>query len=109
MNRFIAFLVLTLIPAGSPAEEMLDLTKAVVVSPMGAKGPEAKAAQALVEEVAKRSHVQWQVWERSINGMTIINVYDAKQPGKPDGYEITIGGNVVTVKGNDARGTLFGV
>jgi hypothetical protein len=109
MKRVVTLILLGAVVGVAPAAEMLDLTKAVVVSPPGTKGPEAKAVQMLIEEVAKRSHVQWQLWTKPISGMTVIRVYTSKEPGKPDGYEIAVSENAITVKGNDARGTFFGV
>ena len=39
----------------------IDLTKAVVVVPDGLSGPENKATRLLVEEVRKRSRIEWTV------------------------------------------------
>src|SRR4029077_19466481 len=55
----VAITGLALIAAPTVAAERVDLTTAAIVTPPGLAGPEAKAVQMLVEEVGRRSHVQW--------------------------------------------------
>lgn len=123
MKRIIACLIF-LLPSTSFAAEMLDLTKAVVVSPHN-KGPGAKAVQMLVEEVAKRSHVKWDILEKDPeDNVPIIYVFikpdlkarpEDQQAGeliKSEGYRVFVSKGMrpyVFVGGIDLRGCLFGV
>jgi hypothetical protein len=99
----------------------LELAKAVVVSPSGISGPEKQAVKLLVEEVAKRSWVEWQVVEAmpaSSQPAIVVGPADVVrnlvpqvpigQVGK-EGFRIGIVGSIVYVAGDDHRGTLFGV
>jgi hypothetical protein len=124
LSAVFAVLVLT---STSPAKEMVDLTKAVVVSPPGTKGPEAKAVQMLIEEVAKRSHVQWERAEKiTPDDVPIIVVGTTKNVirvmheidvdlriNREESYTINIGtwnNRIrVLVNGETPRGCLFGV
>jgi hypothetical protein len=110
----------------------IDLTKAVVVVPDGLSGPENKATRLLVEEVRKRSRVEWDVslrWPTS--GVPVIVIGPARlvesfpqelrdrmpafEFGKgKEGFLIrtaapSAGPPVIAVIGNDERGVLFGV
>lgn len=99
----------------------LELAKAVVVSPPELSGPEKQAVKLLVEEVAKRSWVEWQIVEAMpVAGQPAIVVgpVDAVRKLVPqvpvgnvgkEGFRIGIVGSTVYVAGDDARGTLFGV
>ena len=110
---------------------LLDLTKAIVLSPTNRPVPERNAVTMLVEEVAKRTQVRWEraaTWPSS--GTPIIAVgpvsalkdfsgkYFEELSAEPrfdaaEGYRIRIkqssGAPVVFIIGNDARGVLFGV
>jgi hypothetical protein len=122
-----ALLALSAAPAA--AAEPVDLTAAVVVTPPGLAGPEAKAAQMLVEEVGRRSHVRWERAEQWPAGKAVVVVgpgegvrkllaeHGVRLPdpagrGGAEGYRVGITGDrppVVWVAGDDPRGTLFGV
>lgn len=107
----------------------IDLTKAVVVAPAGLSPREKKAVTMLVEEVAKRTQIQWQVatsWPKEA-AMPVIAVGQEASLTKDfsqtsaslkkvaavsgaDGYRVIVeSGPTVIVAGNDERGILFGV
>jgi hypothetical protein len=110
---------------------MIDLEKAMVVAPAGLSGPERKAVVMLVEEVARRTRIRWEVLEdRPKHDGPLIFVgtpatlkpwavqleggpAQTKIAGLAEGYRVWINplGNapVVMVVGNDARGVLFGI
>ncbi len=108
------------------ATGMVDLTRAVVVAPEKASGPEAKAVRMLVEEVEKRSGVRFEVksaWT-GIEGRPVIAVARQGQLAGLDdrlkgldaakgaeGFRIKVDASApgVLVVGNDTRGVLFGV
>ncbi|HZW31899.1 MAG TPA: hypothetical protein VFF52_14400 [Isosphaeraceae bacterium] len=113
---------------GQPAR--LDLRRAVVVAPPGLSGPERKAVTMLVEEVARRSRLDWEVrssWpEGAARPVVLVGSVAAVTPmasrlagvpeaaavaGRPEGFRIWTQehGPAVIVLGNDARGVLFGV
>src|SRR5262249_9802740 len=137
-SRIMRILFACLLAVASPAlpaedtaaADSVDLTAAVVVTPPGLTGPDAKAVQMLVEEIARRSHIQWQradSWpaEKAIvivgpaGGVQKILAGHGTRLPEPigraaaEGYRIGVGGQatapVVWVAGNDPRGTLFGV
>ena len=69
--------LLTLLLAVAPlaaADQDLDLTRAVVVTPAGLSGPPAKAVRMLVEEVEQRSMVRWDRAEKWPAGGTPVVV-----------------------------------
>src|SRR5438067_13662232 len=95
-----ATLTLLLLP-GLVRAAALDLTRATVLAPPGLTGPEAKAVQMLVEEVEKRSWVQWRRADAWPGGATpVIAVGRAEglarllpgvplpAPGGPEGYAV---------------------
>src|SRR5262249_51983411 len=114
---------------GSPPSGMLDLTHAVVVSPPGTKGPEAKALSVLVEEVERRSGLHWEIKEGPPDDTAMalaVGRSDALRalgprvgrwldrdltPAGAEGFRIRAeaGERGVLVAGNDPRGVLFGV
>lgn len=99
-------------PAARAAGQTLDLTNAVVVAPQTFSGPENKAVQLLIEEVERRTQLRWQKVASPPPGKaTMISIgRAANAAGLPrEGYHIVTGGDGVTITGNDARGTLFGV
>ncbi len=119
MHRYAAILFLMAWPAAPT-----DLSKAVVVAPAGLAGPERKAVQVLVEEVEKRTQIQWEVTREAPSEGMFIGIceaatgrYRAEVAAMPklsgaEGYRIAMlsgkGAPAVFVLGNDARGTLFG-
>jgi hypothetical protein len=108
---------------------MLDFTTAVVVAPPTLSGSEKKAVAMLVEEVAKRSLVRWDVmtaWpegNRPVVAVGPASALDAfagplaprltrdREATRPEGYRIRSEADPrsVLVVGQDARGVLFGV
>jgi hypothetical protein len=110
---------------------LLDLSRAVVVSPPNLPKSGSKAVEMLVDEVEKRTRIRLPVvHEWPSDAVPIITVGTAMTlasflPGdigkrlaeereqKPEGYQIRVQPNgsasVVLVAGNDSRGVLFGV
>jgi hypothetical protein len=114
------------------AAKEIDLTKAVVVVPDGLSGPENKATRLLVEEIQKRSRVEWIVslgWPSgdlpviAIGPARLIESFPDEfrdrmaslKPGKAkEGFEIRTAAvdvkpPLIAIIGNDERGVLFGV
>lgn len=107
----------------------LDLTDAVVVTPADLSPREMKAVSMLVEEVAKRTQVEWlvsQEWPKHSDVPVIAVGIENKlrrdfpqsaawlnripAPNGAEGYRVqTETGSVVLVVGNDPRGILFGI
>lgn len=117
--------------AGGAGVPELDLRDAVVLTPPELTGPERKAVQMLVEEVAERSQVRWPVvhaWPdpprpaivvtpsgrvRQLGGRFAEEVgAERNLPGR-EGYRLRVKGAggpaAVFVLGTDSRGVLFGV
>ena len=114
-----------------PSPAMIDLSRAVVVAPASLSRPEQKAVALLVEDVARRAGVRWEVvhrWPVADSAAAVIAVGQvsavkdfaapfAAGPGagtQPNGHEgfhirAVASGPSVLVIGNDARGVLFGV
>jgi len=109
----------------------LDLKQAVVVSPPGFSGPEAKAVLMLIDEVEKRTGIRWpslNAWPApnvpvvAVGPQAALNAFAGPYleplralgdfPGS-EGYRLRVQASatnaVVFVVGNDARGVLFGV
>jgi hypothetical protein len=84
----------------------LDLSNAVVVAPTEFKGPERKAVELLVDEVAARTQgLRWTVAASGGNPAVRIQ----RGSGPAEGYSIRTDTNGITISGNDARGVLFGI
>jgi hypothetical protein len=133
MTRLVLIGSCLLIPTAlfAAADSSLDLSRAVVVAPPGIAGPEEKAVQMLIEEVGKRSHVQWkraEAWPDGASPVIVVGPADGVRKlcephgvalpenlgrGGKEGFRIGAGdagkAPVVWVAGNDPRGTLFGV
>jgi hypothetical protein len=62
-------------------------------------------ARVLIEEVEKRTRIRWKSGDSGSPSIVIRNA----GAGAPEGFSIATSGSTVTVTGNDARGTLFGV
>lgn len=104
-----------------------DLTNAVVVAPTSLSAREQKAVAMLVDEVAKRSGVTWQVanaWPtgdaavvavgtasdvKSFAGPLADKFNDAENAKPVEGFRIRSHCNAVAIAGNDERGVLFGI
>lgn len=119
------------LPAASlyGADPVLDLSRAVVLTPAGLEGPENKAVHMLVEEVEKRTLLTWQraeEWPAERTPVVVVGpapgvgrLLKARSVPLPEaaagreGYRIGVASAgttpVVWVAGNDARGVLFGV
>ncbi len=128
--RFVTWLALAggMAGAGSaPARGgSIDLTGASLVLPAGLSGPEKKAAEMLVDEVAKRSQVRWPMTDRLPPAGTpavvlgpraalereypaLKNSLAGGDAAKAEGYQVaSLASGTVLVAGNDARGVLFG-
>src|SRR5260221_6933001 len=126
-NTVLLFLLFALLSRAAA----LDLSHAVVVSPANASGPERQAAQMLVEEVQKRTHIRWAIqsaWPSSDAPMIALGKlvpqpawpeHYTKQlrlnpnPNAAEGFQIQVVANnsppAVLVMGNDVRGEMFGV
>ncbi len=104
-----------------------DLTKATVVVRTGALSPaEQMAARVLVEEIKKRTGINWPistVWPKS--GLVIaissgtgdaswlkaipLRAGTGLPESRPEGFRLLAQPEVVWINGADSRGTLFGV
>src|SRR5687767_8144390 len=58
MRLMVAVMVVALCSAYAAAQEMVDLTKAVVLTPVESNKQERKAAVMLVEEIARRTQIR---------------------------------------------------
>ena len=128
----LVFVVICLGGSIGTAAAEIDLSHAVIVVPDGLSGPENKAVRLLVEEVQKRSRIEWNVlirWPTGVVPVVVIgpvrllesfptHLRQHIQPmavGKEhEGFRIRTvddggGAPMVLLIGNDARGVLFGV
>ncbi len=123
------FIGLTGPSAARSESAMLDLSRAVVVMPEALTGPERKAVELLVEDVARRSGIRWKVLSRwpaepvpvvAIGSSSAARAFPGPiaeffgagtRPRPAEGYRIRTEakGPAVLGAGNDARGVLFGV
>src|SRR5919107_116759 len=88
----------------------IDVTHAVVVAPGNLTGPERKAVEMLVDEVAARSQVRWQLASRPPSGnVPVVTIARKQGIAGPEGYGIRTAGTHLTITGDDARGVLFGI
>jgi hypothetical protein len=87
----------------------LDLRNAVVVPAPNLTGPEKRAVTMLVEEIEKRTRIRLPVSEQRPASGPAILVGEGAQGGKPEGYTLEVKDGSVSIAGNDARGTLYGV
>ncbi len=95
-------LVVIISLAGSAAA--LDLHSAHIAAGPNLTGPEQKAVQMLVEEVERRTALQWP----ASGGGPAIRVHHASGSGPAEGFHLTVRNGAVDIQGNDERGTLFG-
>jgi hypothetical protein len=115
--------------ANSAQLPTVELTNAIVVTPGDLSPREGKAVTMLVQEVAKRTQIEWQVtreWPAAA-GLPVIAVGTEETlkrsfpqtaswlkrltaPTGAEGYRVqTETGPTVLVVGNDSRGLLFGI
>jgi hypothetical protein len=107
---FITLFVLFLSSTGeAQTGSGLDLTNGVVVVSGTLSGPENKAVQMLIEEVARRAVVRLPRVAQNPGGRPVIAISRAGSGLPPEGYQIRTTSSEVTIIGNDARGVLFGV
>ncbi|HKX62796.1 MAG TPA: hypothetical protein VJS65_13145 [Verrucomicrobiae bacterium] len=125
-----AGLVLKTLTGALNGAESLDLSRAVVVVGATAPGPEQKAAQMLVEEVARRTELHWSRTNavidsgptiligtlaelRAMAGPDKLSLPAAVGRGRAEGFSIWSVGSPaarrIIVAGHDSRGVLFGV
>ncbi len=117
--RPLTTLLLTLLLGAPAAAADLDLTRATVISSSHESPAERQAVRMLVEEVARRSWVEWKTSESRagvgpsaiVIGSIAVRrlVPEAVKPPGREGYSIGVVGSQVYVLGADPRGTLFGV
>ena len=88
---------------GLSSLQAVDFKQAVVVLPSSPTTPEKKAAQMLVEEIAKRTQLRLK-----IGGAGTPAIYLRLGSGKPESFTISSSNNEVVVTGADDRGILFG-
>ncbi len=107
MNFTCALLSLLSFTVGASA---IDLTRSLVVVPSNASKLENKAAAMLVDEVAKRSQIQWEISTAPpYDDTPVILLGTDSAHGPVDGFAIGVHGKTVSALGNDPRGTLFSV
>ncbi len=84
----------------------LDLTNSVVKTPADLRGPERKAVEMLVDEVAARTQgLRWPL--NAAGGSAVIEI--RRGTGPAEGYTLRTDARGVTISGNDVRGVLFGI
>ena len=125
------FALIALVPAVCRASAILDLSKATVVVRSGTiPSAEQTAARVLVEEVRKRTGLNWSIssaWPQQGTVIAISSGADSGRPGprprregkdwpenRPEGFRLAVeargkGPVVVWIHGADSRGALFGV
>ncbi len=102
MIRLPLVCLLLCIAVAGMAAPPLDLTKATIVT-----HETGKAVQMLVEEVEKRTQVRWPVVAQPPASGPSIRI--ERGSGPAEGFVIHTEANTITVRGNDARGLLYGV
>jgi hypothetical protein len=119
-------------PVGAVCAGLLDVTRAVVVTPPGLSAPEQRATTMLIEEVEKRTGVRWGRIERwpeevrpvvSLGPLSALEAVGGKFAGELrkggaergkafEGFQLRVmsGGSAPAafVVGNDSRGVMFG-
>lgn len=107
----LASMVLLVPGAGLLRTAELDLTGAVVALSPQASSLERKAAALLVEEVGKRSWVEWRIDSAGPTGNSPL-IQIKRGSGAAEGYRLQAGMEgarpVVVITGNDGRGVLYG-
>ena len=101
------------------AEDVVDLSQAVVVTRTGdLPKAERTAARVLLEEVKKRTGLEWTASAAGPDSGAVIEVQLDDGPAlaefRPEGYRLSVEAdgasrNIVRIHGADARGVLFGV
>lgn len=83
----------------------LDLRNAHISPDAALTAPEKKAVQMLVEEVERRTALQWSAG----TGSPTIRIHHGTGTGPAEGFHLSVRGATIDIQGNDERGTLFGV
>lgn len=92
---------------GGGAASALDLHNARLSPDANLSPPEKKAVQMLVDEVEHRTGLRW---SPAPNGEgPLITIHHASGSGAPEGFHLTVRNGGVDIRGNDDRGTLFGI
>lgn len=108
----LAALVLLLPAAARLHAAELDLTRAVITLPAPALPLEKRAAAMLVEEVARRSWVQWHIADAPpADNSPVITIQRGRGPAEGYRLQADLHGSraMVVITGNDPRGVLYGV
>ena len=92
----------------------IDLRQATVVAPADLSRREQKAVTMLVEEVEKRSQIQWPVAaSRPSAARPAVIVERPGATGPAEGYRVRVdrraAAPALVISGNDSRGVLFGI
>ncbi|HEX7359544.1 MAG TPA: glycoside hydrolase family 20 zincin-like fold domain-containing protein [Bryobacteraceae bacterium] len=98
-----------LLRAASDSRE-IDLQNCTVVLPEKATAREKKAANALVEEVEKRSELRWRIQSGAPSASSSgIHLGTSASHLRAEGYTIHANGRSISIQGADERGLLFGI
>ncbi len=125
-RSLLALLLLPAIATGIHADEpVLDLTRAVVLTPPRLSVAEEKAVVMLIDEVEKRTQIRWERadrWPKKAAAVVVVGrsgtadlwMRDPPDGGdQPESYRIWTARDrdfpTVCIAGHDARGVLFGV
>src|SRR5688572_22973633 len=109
------FLCAVFLPSGLPAAETLvDLSKAVVVSPANLTRPEREAVSMLIEEVQSRTGIRWEnahSWPADSIPVIAVAFPTVSSIRRAEGYNIRVTTSrpapAVSVEAHDSRGVLF--
>ena len=104
-KKFLSFRSLVLLVLAAGNASALDLRNARVQSDPDLTGPEKKAVRMIVEEVERRTALQW---DSGSGGGPVIRVRHCSGAGPAEGFHLTVRSSGVEIFGNDERGTLFG-
>jgi hypothetical protein len=98
-------LALACAAALTPCSFAVDLSHARVAADASLTGHEKNAVTMLVEEVEKRTALQW----GSQGSGPVITIHHASGAGPAEGFRLRTTAEGVDIRGNDERGTLFGI
>lgn len=85
----------------------LDLHNARISSDANLSGPERKGVEMLVQEVEKRTGLDW--FRAATRQGPLILIHHMTGSGPTEGFRVSVQNGVVDIQGNDERGTLFGI
>jgi len=105
-----------ILPKLEAAETLVDLSKAVVVSPANLTRSEKEAVSMLIEEVQSRTGIQWQnahSWPADSIPVIVVGSPAVSSIRRAEGYSIWVDNSrpapAVFVVPHHSRGVLFGV